>query len=154
MYVADSVAHWSARPAAVQIYGQGESPMTITAAVGREHTDGHDGRRSSGSDLSDGHRWASEVAVLDEHDRPVGAGAIGEACSAPATRDGWLVITAAHRGDDARRAGCTPATSATSMPCYLTLVDRSKDLIISGGSKFIRARSRGAADAPAIKEAQ
>ena len=138
MYVADSVRALDVLgPRLTQIYGQGESPMTITVLSPADHMDDHDGRRLERLGSVGRAQVGVEVAVLDEHDRPVAADAIGEVCvrgdtvmagylhnpqaTAETMRGGWL-----HTGDLGRfdAAG------------YLTLVDRSKDLIISGGSNI------------------
>ncbi|AET95611.1 AMP-binding protein [Caballeronia zhejiangensis] len=124
-------------PRLVQIYGQGESPMTITA-LGRCH-------------LADAQhlRWAEraksvgvaqslvEVQVVDDRGQLVPKGEIGEVivrgdtvmsgywrnpeATANAIRDGWL-----YTGD----------TGYMDDDEFLTLKDRSKDLIISGGSNI------------------
>jgi long-chain acyl-CoA synthetase len=156
MYVADSVRALEVLgPRLVQIYGQGESPMTITALSVAEHMDDHDGRRLERLGSVGRAQVGVEVAVLDEHDRPVAADAIGEVCvrgdtvmagylhnpqaTAETMRGGWL-----HTGD----LGHFDAAG------YLTLVDRSKDLIISGGSNiYPREVEEVLLMHPAIKEA-
>jgi len=136
MYVADckaALARFGYKLA--QIYGQGESPMTITAMgkaihAASEHPR-YDERLASVGQAFTG----LEVMVADEHDRPLPAGGIGEilvrgdpvmagywenpAASAETLRGGWL-----HTGD----VGSLDAEG------FLTLKDRSKDLIVSGGS--------------------
>jgi acyl-CoA synthetase (AMP-forming)/AMP-acid ligase II len=116
-----------------QIYGQGESPMTITGLRRADHaTDdacllGSVGYARSGV----------EVAVVTPEGAPVPAGEIGEIvvrgdvvmsgywnnpdATAKALKNGWL-FTGDMGSLDAR--GC------------LTLRDRSKDVIISGGSNI------------------
>ena len=124
-------------PKLVQIYGQGEAPMTITALSRALHAD------SDAPDYLD--RLASvgtaqhgvEVRVTDEDDKDVPTGEIGEIlvrgdvvmkgywnnadASAQSLRGGWL-----HTGD----------MGALDENGFLTLKDRSKDLIISGGSNI------------------
>ena len=121
-------------PRLAQIYGQGETPMTITALSKHDHAASD---RPEWRDLvqSVGYpRTDVEVRVVDENGRTLPHGHIGEvvvrgdvvmagywnnpSATADAIRDGWL-----YTGDvgefDARG--------------FLTLRDRSKDLIISGG---------------------
>jgi acyl-CoA synthetase (AMP-forming)/AMP-acid ligase II len=138
MYVADSLrALEYFGPRLVQIYGQGESPMTITVLPAADHVDDHDGRRLERLGSVGRAQTGVEVVVLDADDRPVAAGEIGEVCvrgdvvmagylnnpeaTAATLANGWL-----HTGDLGR----------FDAHGYLTLVDRSKDLIISGGSNI------------------
>ncbi len=156
MYVADSVRALEVLgPRLVQIYGQGESPMTITVLTTDEHIDDHDGRRLERLGSVGRAQVGVEVTVLDDDGRPVAPGTIGEVCvrgdtvmagylgnaqaTAEALAGGWL-----HTGDLGRfdEAG------------YLTLVDRNKDLIISGGSNiYPREVEEVLLMHPAIKEA-
>jgi long-chain acyl-CoA synthetase len=118
-----------------QIYGQGESPMTITCMDKALHAD-VDHPRYAQRLASVGHAFSGvEVRVADAGDRPLPAGEIGEilvrgdvvmagywnnpAASAETLRDGWL-----HTGD----------VGSLDEDGFLTLKDRSKDVIISGGS--------------------
>lgn len=121
----------------VQIYGQGESPMTITALARSRHAETTHPRylqRLASVGLP---HSVVEVIVADAHDRPLPAGEIGEvlvrgdsvmtgywndpAASAASLRGGWL-----HTGD----------MGSVDKDGFLTLKDRSKDLIISGGSNI------------------
>ncbi len=121
----------------VQIYGQGESPMTITA-LSREHLGEHKHPRWAERIASVGVAQALvEVRVVDADGRPLPAGDTGEVvvrgeavmagywrnpeATAQALRDGWL-----WTGD----------LGALDADGFLTLKDRSKDVIISGGSNI------------------
>jgi long-chain acyl-CoA synthetase len=138
MYVADCLrALDRLGPRLTQIYGQGESPMTITVLPAAEHLDDHDGRRMQRLASVGRAQTGVELAVLGTDDRPLADGEIGEVAvrgetvmrgylnhagaTATTLAGGWL-----HTGD----LGQLDAQG------YLTLVDRSKDLIISGGSNI------------------
>ena len=129
MYLADlEVALGVFGPRLAQIYGQGETPMTITSLSTEDH-DTPERMRTVGVPRTD-----VEVRVVDDLDREVPAGEAGEIvvrgdvvmtgywnmpeATAETLRGGWL-----HTGD----VGSFDAAG------YLTLRDRSKDLIISGG---------------------
>ncbi|QNP49905.1 AMP-binding protein [Diaphorobacter aerolatus] len=121
----------------VQIYGQGECPMTITAlsraqiadsahprwseriaSVGRAHAN-VEVRVAGANDVAVPTGELGEVVVRGD---PVMAGYWGnESATQAALRDGWL-----HTGD----IGSLDADG------FLTLRDRSKDVIISGGSNI------------------
>jgi long-chain acyl-CoA synthetase len=138
MYVADCLrALDRLGPRLVQIYGQGEAPMTITVLPAAAHVDDHDGRRLQRLASVGRAQTGVELAVLGGDDRPLDEGGIGEVAvrgemvmrgylndpgaTAKTLAGGWL-----HTGD----LGHLDAQG------YLTLVDRSKDLIISGGSNI------------------
>jgi acyl-CoA synthetase (AMP-forming)/AMP-acid ligase II len=117
----------------VQIYGQGEAPMTITCVRRADHAADDEAILGSVG-------WARtgvEVAIVDADGMPLPAGEVGEivcrgdvvmagywnnpGATADALRDGWL-----YTGD----MGTLDARG------YLTLRDRSKDVVISGGSNI------------------
>jgi long-chain acyl-CoA synthetase len=137
MYVEDALAALDRfGPRLAQIYGQGEAPMTITTLskqdiAERAHPRWRDRLTSAGKPYSN-----VEVMVADAQDRPVPQGEAGEIlcrgvvmagywrnpeATATSLRNGWL-----HTGD----VGVFDAEG------YLHLKDRSKDLIISGGSNI------------------
>jgi acyl-CoA synthetase (AMP-forming)/AMP-acid ligase II len=123
-------------PRLYQLYGQGESPMTITGLAQRLHERDHphwyDRLASCGYARS-----GVLVRVVDDQDRDLRAGEIGEvitksdcvmdgywqnpAANAETLRGGWL-----HTGD----------LGSMNADGLLTLRDRSKDMIISGGSNI------------------
>jgi long-chain acyl-CoA synthetase len=138
MYLADlERAHAVFGYRLAQIYGQGESPMCITVLDKAMHADtGHPRYRERLASVGIA-QAVVEVVVADADDRPLPRGEIGEVlvrgdsvmrgywqdpdASAAALRGGWL-----HTGD----VGVLDADG------FLSLRDRSKDLIISGGSNI------------------
>ena len=138
MYAADAVEALDAfGPRLAQIYGQGETPMTIStlrrdAIADRDHPDWMQRLASVGQPFG-----AIEVRITDASDRSVSTGETGEIlvrgptvmagywrneeATARTLDGGWL-----HTGDQ----GVLDASG------LLTLKDRSKDVIISGGSNI------------------
>ena len=121
----------------VQIYGQGESPMTITA-LSRHHLAERSHPRYLERIASVGVAHSTvEVRVVDAYVRPLPAGESGEVlvrgdtvmlgywrnrdATSTTLRDGWL-----WTGD----------IGSMDEDGFLTLRDRSKDVIISGGSNI------------------
>src|ERR1700754_274697 len=120
-------------PIFVQLYGQGEAPMTITGLRRADHIDADDailgsvGYARSGVDVAvvapDG-----SAAAVDEIGEIVCRGDVvmsgywkNPDATTSTLRDGWL-----HTGD----MGSYDAGG------FLTLRDRSKDVVISGGSNI------------------
>ena len=124
-------------PRLTQIYGQGESPMTITSLpkhlLGRTDHPRRDALLASCGFA----RTGVEVRVVDPNGDDVATGEIGEVitrsdcvmsgywanseANAKALRNGWL-----WTGD----------LGAMDAEGFLTLKDRSKDMIISGGANI------------------
>jgi len=138
MYVEDCKAAYALVGARLaQIYGQGESPMTITAlprALVASAVEANDDARlgSVGAALP-----GVELRIADADGRALAPGEVGEVLvRAPTVMQGYWrneqATTAAlaggwlHTGD----VGCVDESG------FLTLKDRSKDLIISGGSNI------------------
>jgi long-chain acyl-CoA synthetase len=137
MYVADLREAFAALgPRLAQIYGQGESPMTITAMARAAIADAI--ARDDAARLASVGRAQTGIALaIGDPRRPLPPGEPGEVlvrgptvmqgywnnpqASASALAHGWL-----HTGD----VGTLDADG------YLTLLDRSKDLVISGGSNI------------------
>ncbi len=124
-------------PKFAQIYGQGEAPMTITSLSKALHADRLRARWREIMGSVGLPRSNVEVRIADADDAELPAGEIGEvlargdvvmpgywrdeAASAATLRGGWL-----HTGD----------VGALDGEGFLALKDRSKDLIISGGSNI------------------
>ena len=138
MHVADTIAALDRLgPKLTQIYGQGESPMTCTVlpkeiVADVEHERWRERLGSAGVANS-----IVEVRIGDDNDEPLATGEVGEIlirgdsvvsgywrneeATANTLRGGWL-----HTGD----IGVMDADR------FVTLKDRSKDMIISGGSNI------------------
>ena len=124
-------------PKLVQIYGQGEAPMTITVLDRASHMEADNPRYLHRLGSVGRAHTGVEVRVADAGDNPLPAGDIGEVqvrgdvvmsgywrnpdATAQALKEGWL-----HTGD----------LGVLDDDGYLTLKDRSKDVIISGGSNI------------------
>ncbi|MCK8465060.1 AMP-binding protein [Aliiroseovarius sp. S1339] len=124
-------------PRFVQIYGQGECPMGITAlsrhdVADRMHPRWRDRLNSVGTAQS-----AVRLRVLDARGQDVPPGEIGEIAVRGAT-----VMTRYWKAPDATRKTIrdgwlwTGDMGRMDQDGYVTLQDRSKDLIISGGSNI------------------
>jgi acyl-CoA synthetase (AMP-forming)/AMP-acid ligase II len=132
MYVADALRAIDLfGPRLYQLYGQGEAPMTITGLSQEEHS------RKRNLETCGIARTGVEVKIFDERDEELPCGETGEivtrsecvmagywknpAATEKAMRNGWL-----HTGD----VGSLDAAG------FLTIKDRSKDMIISGGANI------------------
>jgi acyl-CoA synthetase (AMP-forming)/AMP-acid ligase II len=120
-------------PVFVQLYGQGEAPMTITGLRRADHIDADDAVLGSVGYARSG----VDVAVLAADGSPAAIDDIGEIvcrgdvvmsgywknpdATAATLKDGWL-----HTGD----------MGSFNAKGFLTLRDRSKDVVISGGSNI------------------
>jgi acyl-CoA synthetase (AMP-forming)/AMP-acid ligase II len=120
-------------PVFVQIYGQGEAPMTITSLA----ADAHDPLDPDALGSAGLPQVGVEVAVVDVNGRPLPPGSQGEVCvrgdvvmngywrnpeaTAEALRGGWLHTGDLGRFDEQGR---------------LFLLDRIHDTIISGGANI------------------
>jgi long-chain acyl-CoA synthetase len=132
MYVADALRAIDLfGPRLYQLYGQGESPMTITGLSQFHH------EKKLHLETCGVARTGCEVKIFDEEDRELPPGEVGEivtrsdcvmagywqnpAATAKTLRGGWL-----HTGD----------VGAMDAQGFLTIKDRSKDMIISGGANI------------------
>jgi acyl-CoA synthetase (AMP-forming)/AMP-acid ligase II len=120
-------------PVFAQIYGQGESPMTITGLRRADHAGTDDAVLGSVGYARSG----MHVAVLRTDGSPADVGEIGEiVCRGDAVMSGyWNNPTATA---STLRGGwlCTGDMGSFDERGYLTLRDRSKDVVISGGSNI------------------
>src|SRR5207247_5292371 len=124
-------------PALGQIYGQGEAPMTISYLRREEHLTGNDPSAEARLASAGISRTDVEVRIVDDDDHEVATGSIGEIVvrgdvvmvgywnrpevTAETLRGGWL-----HTGD----LGIMDENG------YIYLLDRKKDLVISGGNNI------------------
>lgn len=120
-------------PVFAQIYGQGESPMTITGLRRADHETDDDAILGSVGYARSG----MEVAVLSPDGRRAPCGEIGEiVCRGDAVMSGYW------QNPDATRATLkdgwlyTGDMGSFDARGFLTLRDRSKDVVISGGSNI------------------
>lgn len=138
MYVADAKAALDRFGGKlVQIYGQGESPMTITFVSRSVHNDREHPRWEERLGSVGMAQSVVEVRVADGDDETLPSGETGEVlvrgdavmagywrnpeATAETLRGGWL-----HTGD----------VGAMDEDGFLALKDRSRDLIISGGTNI------------------
>ena len=120
-----------------QLFGQGESPMTITGLRQSDHSGPRDDAHLARLGTCGTARTGVEVRIVDDAGVEVPSGALGEIvtrsdcvmlgywnnpkATAAALRDGWL-----WTGD----------IGSVDEHGFLSLRDRSKDMIISGGTNI------------------
>jgi long-chain acyl-CoA synthetase len=138
MYVSDLERALSLLgPKLYQVYGQGESPMTITGLAKAMHAEREHPAFKQRLGSAGTPRTGVAVRIVDETGNTLPPGEIGEIvttsdcvmqgywrndeANARAIRDGWLWTGDLGSMDEAG---------------FLTLKDRSKDMIISGGSNI------------------
>ena len=138
MYVADlkrALALFG--PRLYQLFGQGESPMTITGLSKQLHAAADHPRYETLLASCGYARTGVEVKIVDEQDRELPPGEVGEVMTrSEAVMQGYLDEPAATA--ETLRGGWLHTGDVGSMDAdgLLTLRDRSKDLIISGGSNI------------------
>jgi acyl-CoA synthetase (AMP-forming)/AMP-acid ligase II len=124
-------------PRLIQIYAQGECPMTISYLSKAQHMARDHPRYRVRLGSTGIARTGVEIRIVDEEDRPLPIDAAGEVCvrsevvmagywrnpeaSAQALKGGWL-----HTGD----------LGSLDSDGFLTLKDRTTDMIISGGANI------------------
>jgi long-chain acyl-CoA synthetase len=124
-------------PKLAQIYGQGEAPMTITVLSKEIHADRAHPRWLERLGSAGVARTDVEVRVVDSSDHELPVGETGEIlCRGDVVMRGYWRDEAASR--DTLRGGWLHTGDVGSFDAdrFLTLKDRSKDLIISGGSNI------------------
>lgn len=124
-------------PRFVQIYGQGECPMAITSLARRHLADSAHGRWKDRIASVGLPQSMVQVRIVDDGGKPMQSGEVGEVAvrGAPVMRGYWRNEEATGK---TLRDGwlLTGDTGFLDAEGFLTLRDRSKDLIISGGSNI------------------
>ena len=121
-------------PIFTQFFGQTEAPMALTALAREDHVVADRERELAVLTSAGRATYATEIRLVDDGGQDVAPGQAGEViarspnimsgylddaeATAATVRDGWL-----HTGDVARM----------DARGYLTIVDRKKDMIVSGG---------------------
>jgi len=126
--LAQAIEHWG--PIFFQFFGQTEAPMVITHLKKGEHDVAHPERLAScGRPVP----WM-HVALLDSDNRPVGPDESGEICTrGPLVMTGYKDLpdeTAEALAGDWLHTGDVGRFDDDG---YLYIVDRTKDMVISGG---------------------
>ena len=142
-------------PVFAQFYGQTEAPMMITALAKEEHVVADPDRERQIFTSCGRATMTTQIRLLDDNGNEVPNGEVGEIvarcinvmdgyyrnpeATADTLRDGWL-----HTGDMARRDD----------EGFYSIVDRAKDMIISGGfNVYPREVEDALFEHPAVKEA-
>lgn len=119
-----------AGPIFAQVYGQSEAPLSVTYLSRQDHVSSNYERlRSCGRPMI-----GSNVAILDANQQPVSSGDIGELCvKGPLVMEGYL-----NRPSETElvfKGGWLHTGDVAKMDAegYIYIVDRMKDMIISGG---------------------
>ena len=138
MYLADIIEAVDIMGAKfVQIYGQGESPMTITALdrktiLDRSHPEWKSRLTSVGRAQS-----CVEVQIFDKNNQKLPANSDGEiAVRGPQVMQGYWQNSEATKEAFYNEWLLTGDIGRLDQSRFLTLTDRSKDLIISGGTNI------------------
>ena len=141
-------------PCMSQVYGQGESPMTITCLAQKDHILSESRNQIKRLASAGVQRTDVEVKIFDPDDNELAVGEMGEIVTrsdvvmkgywrnpeitAKTLRNGWL-----HTGD----------IGYMDKNGYLFLMDRSKDMIITGGENvYPREIEEVIARHPAVRE--
>jgi fatty-acyl-CoA synthase len=142
-------------PVFTQFFGQTEAPMALTALQREDHLVDDPARRLEVYASAGRATYAAEIRLVDDAGRDVAPGESGELiarapnmmsgyldnpeATAAAIRDGWL-----HTGDIARRDG----------EGLYAIVDRKKDMVVSGGYNIYPREVEDALFAhPAVRQA-
>lgn len=124
-------------PKVAQVYGQGESPMTISSISAQQIGAAVDAGDSQLLGSVGFPMTSMQVAVVDGEGKPVVAGALGEVIvRGPSVMAGYWnnpQATASTIVDGALRTGDVGLIDERGL---LHLKDRSKDVIISGGTNI------------------
>ncbi|MCW2651091.1 MAG: Long-chain-fatty-acid--CoA ligase [Mycobacterium sp.] len=138
-------------PVFAQIYGQGESPMTITGLRRADHDAADDAILGSVGYARSG----VEVAVLDGDGRPAGTDEAGEiVCRGDVVMSGYWNNAGATAETLKNGWMYTGDMGSFDARGYLTLRDRSKDVVISGGSNiYPREVEEALLEHPGVSEA-